>query len=268
MTITLGADPSDELTFTASNGVTGSYADGVLTLTGSASVAAYQTVLQSVSLSTDPTGLVGVRTIEFSVTDAAGLEALVPGVTAMTVVAAVNVAPTVVALPVGVVTAGQSTTVSPIVTIVNDPGEDIAGATVTISLGADPADELTFTASGGINGSYSNGVLTLTGEASSADYQTVLQSVSFSADAAGLIGVRTIEFSVTDAAGQEALLPGVTALTVVAVANAAPTILTTPVGAVTVAVDDRIAGGDDRERPRAEPVGGDGHDRSGWRRDR
>ncbi|QIV81417.1 beta strand repeat-containing protein [Mycolicibacterium frederiksbergense] len=233
VTITLGADPSDELTFTASNGVTGSYADGVLTLTGSASVAAYQTVLQSVSLSTDPAGLVGVRTIEFSVTDAAGLEALVPGVTAITVVAAVNVAPTVVALPVGVVTAGQSTTVSPIVTIVNDPGEDITGATVTISLGADPADELTFTASGGINGSYSNGVLTLTGGASSADYQTVLQSVSFSTDAAGLIGVRTIEFSVTDAAGQEALLPGVTALTVVAVANAAPTILTTPVGAVT-----------------------------------
>ncbi|WP_168142032.1 beta strand repeat-containing protein [Mycolicibacterium frederiksbergense] len=233
VTITLGGDPSDELTFTASNGVTGSYADGVLTLTGSATAAAYQTVLQSVSFSTDAAGLVGVRTIEFSVVDAAGQESLLPGVTALTVVGVLNGAPTIVTSPVGVVTAGQSTTVSPIVVIANEPGENLTGATVTITLGADPSDELTFTASNGVTGSYADGVLTLTGSATAAAYQTVLQSVSFSTDAAGLVGVRTIEFSVVDAAGQESLLPGVTALTVVGVLNGAPTIVTSPVGVVT-----------------------------------
>ncbi|MCV7047031.1 hypothetical protein H7J08_20510, partial [Mycobacterium frederiksbergense] len=49
------------------------------------------------------------------------------------------------------------------VVIVNEPGELLDGATVTITLGADPSDELTFTASNGVTGSYADGVLTLTG---------------------------------------------------------------------------------------------------------
>ncbi|MDO0978197.1 hypothetical protein Q0E16_29510, partial [Mycolicibacterium frederiksbergense] len=166
VTIALGGDPSDELTFTPSGGITGTYANGVLTLTGSATAVAYQAVLQSVSFTTDAAGLVGVRTIEFSVTDAVGQESLLPGITALTVVVGVlNAPPTVVVTPVGVVTAGQSTTVSPVVVIVNEPGELLGGATVTIALGGDPSDELTFTPSGGITGTYANGVLTLTGSA-------------------------------------------------------------------------------------------------------
>ncbi|MDZ7885206.1 MAG: hypothetical protein U5N53_20975 [Mycobacterium sp.] len=208
VTITLGGDPSDELTFTASGGINGTYSNGVLTLTGSATAAAYQTVLQSVSFTTDAAGLVGVRTIEFAVTDASGLESLLPGITALTVVGVLNRAPTIVTTPVAAVTAGGSTTVSPVVVIVNEPGELLDGATVTITLGGDPSDELTFTASGGINGTYSNGVLTLTGSATTAAYQTVLQSVSFTTDAAGLVGVRAIEFAVTDASGQEVAATG------------------------------------------------------------
>ncbi|WP_264002027.1 beta strand repeat-containing protein [Mycolicibacterium bacteremicum] len=227
VTITAGLDGSDALTFTGSGGITGSYSNGALTLSGNATAAAYQTVLQSVSFTT---GVAGLRTIEFQVIDAAGQQALLPGVTAVTAVAPVNAVPTVVALPVGVVTAGQSTTVSPIVTIVNDPTENLTGATVTITAGAGGSDVLTFTGSGGITGSYSNGVLTLSGNATAAAYQTVLQSVSFTTNTAG---VRIIEFSVTDTAGQSPLLPGLTTLTVVAAINAAPTILATPVAAVT-----------------------------------
>ncbi|MDZ7885203.1 MAG: hypothetical protein U5N53_20960 [Mycobacterium sp.] len=166
-------------------------------------------MLQSVSFTTDAAGLVGVRAIEFAVTDASGLESLLPGITALTVVGVLNRAPTIVTTPVGVVTAGKSTTVSPVVVIVNETGENLTGATVTIALGGDPSDELTFTPSGGITGAYSNGVLTLTGSATTAAYQTVLQSVSFTTDAAGLVGVRTIEFAVTDASGLESLLPGI-----------------------------------------------------------
>ncbi|MGW0163388.1 Ig-like domain-containing protein, partial [Mycobacterium sp. NPDC003323] len=230
VSITLGGDPSDVLTFTPSGGITGSYEDGVLTLTGTASAAAYQAVLQSVSFSTDASGLVGVRTIEFEATDANGQTSLLPGITALTVVGVLNGAPTIVATPVGVVTAGQSTTVSPIIAIVNDPGENLSGATVSITLGGDPSDVLTFTPSGGITGSYEDGVLTLSGSASAATYQAVLQSVSFSTSASGLVGVRTIEFEVTDAAGQTSALPGITALTVLAIAvNVPPTVVTTPV---------------------------------------
>ncbi|MDZ7885199.1 MAG: hypothetical protein U5N53_20940 [Mycobacterium sp.] len=116
-----------------------------MTLTGSATAAAYQTVLQSVSFNTDAAGLVGVRTIEFAVTDAVGLESLLPGVTALTVVGVLNRAPTIVTTPVAAVTAGGSTTVSPVVVIVNEPVELLDGATVTITLGGDPSDELTFT---------------------------------------------------------------------------------------------------------------------------
>ncbi|MDZ7885205.1 MAG: hypothetical protein U5N53_20970 [Mycobacterium sp.] len=139
MTITLGGDPSDELTFTASGGINGTYSNGVLTLTGSATTAAYQTVLQSVSFTTDAAGLVGVRAIEFAVTDASGLESLLPGITALTVVGVLNGAPTIVTTPVAAVTAGGSTTVSPVVVIVNEPGENLTGATVTITLGGDPS---------------------------------------------------------------------------------------------------------------------------------
>ncbi|MDZ7885202.1 MAG: hypothetical protein U5N53_20955 [Mycobacterium sp.] len=93
-----------------------------MTLTGSATAAAFRTVLQSVSFTTDAAGLVGVRTIEFAVTDAAGQESLLPGITALTVVGVLNRAPTIVTSPVGVVTAGNSTTVSPVVVIVKRAG--------------------------------------------------------------------------------------------------------------------------------------------------
>ncbi|WP_304119238.1 Ig-like domain-containing protein, partial [Mycolicibacterium bacteremicum] len=230
VTIT-GADPGDQLTFTGSNGITGAYADGVLTLTGNASAAAYRAVLQSVSFTTDATGLLGLRTVTWSVTDDEGASSL-PGVTEVVVLGELNAPPTVVSTPVGVVTAGQSTVVSPVIVIVNEPGELLSGATVTITA-PDGSDQLTFTGSGGITGSYANGVLTLSGDASAAAYQAVLQSVSFSTSAAGLVGVRTIEFAVTDAVGQDSVVPGVTLLTVIGALNAPPSVVATPVGTVT-----------------------------------
>ncbi|MCV7047032.1 hypothetical protein H7J08_20515 [Mycobacterium frederiksbergense] len=106
---------------------------------------------------------------------------------------------------------------------------------------------MTFTGSGGINGTYVDGVLTLTGSATAAAYQTVLQSVAFTTDAAGLVGVRTIEFSVVDAAGQESLLPGVTALTVVGVEWRPDDRDQPGRGRDRRSVDHGVAGGRDRE---------------------
>ena len=58
---------------------------------------------------------------------------------------------------------------------------DLTGATVTISAGTlQSGDTLNFTNQNGITGSYSGGVLTLSGSATPAQYQTALQSVTFS----------------------------------------------------------------------------------------
>ena len=65
---------------------------------------------------------------------------------------------------------------------VNDADQAIIqGATVAITTGFIAGDTLTFTNSGGITGSYNatTGVLTFTGNASFAQYQTVLDSVRF-----------------------------------------------------------------------------------------
>ncbi len=78
-TITLAnGQPGDLLSFTNQNGITGSFAAGVLTLSGSASLANYQTALRSVlfsSSSDDPTvgGTANVRAIYGVVTDNTGL---------------------------------------------------------------------------------------------------------------------------------------------------------------------------------------------------
>ena len=60
-------------------------------------------------------------------------------------------------------------------------GADLTGATMTISSATlQTGDTLNFTNQNGITGSYASGVLTLTGSATPAQYQTALQSVTFS----------------------------------------------------------------------------------------
>ena len=56
---------------------------------------------------------------------------------------------------------------------------DLTGATVTIT-NYQTGDTLNFTNQNGISGSYSGGVLTLSGSATPAQYQAALQSVTFS----------------------------------------------------------------------------------------
>lgn len=65
-----GALAEDVLTFTARTGITGSYAAGTLTLSGSATVAAYQAILRSVAYSnTSERPNTTPRTITFTVND-------------------------------------------------------------------------------------------------------------------------------------------------------------------------------------------------------
>jgi alpha-L-arabinofuranosidase len=63
---------------------------------------------------------------------------------------------------------------------------DLTGATVTIGTGFTTGDTLHFTSASGISGSYANGVLTLTGSATPAQYQAALQSVTFSSTSSSI----------------------------------------------------------------------------------
>ena len=97
---------------------------------------------------------------------------------------------------------GTAATVDSGITVTDTSG-DLSGATVTISGGYAADDDLTFVTQSGITGSFANGILTFTGVASDATYQTLLQSVAFSSSSqdpttGGTDTGRSVSFSVTD----------------------------------------------------------------------
>ena len=90
-------------------------------------------------------------------------------------------------------------------TISDDDDNVLTGATVSITSGfSSVSDTLAFTNQNGITGSYdaSTGVLTLSGDATIAEYQTALRSVEFSSsDSSAGPATRTVSFAVTDSVG-------------------------------------------------------------------
>ena len=77
-TVSIGtANSTERLAFTAGNGITGSYNNGtgVLTLTGTSSVANYQTALRSVTYQDTGDNPTAARTITFTVNDGAAASA-------------------------------------------------------------------------------------------------------------------------------------------------------------------------------------------------
>jgi VCBS repeat-containing protein len=180
----------DTLHFTNQNGITGTYsaATHTLTLSGSSSVLNYQTALRSVTfdnLSNDnPTnfGNNPSRTVTWQVDDGsgAGNHPLSNQPTSTINITAVNDAPTLTA---GATTAyteqAAAVVIDNTVTVADVDSADLAGATVTISSGLHAGDTLHFTSTANIVGVYGNGVLTLTGSATAAEYQAALRSVTF-----------------------------------------------------------------------------------------
>ncbi|HEX4143756.1 MAG TPA: Calx-beta domain-containing protein, partial [Pirellulales bacterium] len=185
----------DSLNFTNTAQITGSYTGGVLTLTGSATPAQYQAALQSVTFSTTSTDA-GGRTIDVVADDSA----------ASTTTSNTAVDSVVVHINAPVVTASGSTgqtftlggsavTVDSGITATSADAS-LTGATETIT-NAQTGDTLIFNTQNGITGSYTGGVLTLTGSSSPANYQTALQSVTFSTTSTTK-GTRTIDVVASD----------------------------------------------------------------------
>jgi hypothetical protein len=195
----------DVLGFTNQNGISGSYnaGTGVLTLSGNATVANYQTALRSITyanVSESPS--TATRTISFLVGD--GGSNASSAATRTVEVSAVNDAPTIATTgsPLAYVENAAPVAVDAGLAVTDVDSASLTGATVSISGGfASTEDSLGYTSQSGISGAYNatTGVLTLSGSASPASYQTALRSVTYanSSDAPSTT-VRTVTFAVGD----------------------------------------------------------------------
>ncbi|WP_218964184.1 hypothetical protein, partial [Nostoc linckia] len=193
----------DILAFTNQNGISGSYnsSTGVLTLTGSSTVANYQTALRSITYSNssdNPTTT--PRTISFLVNDGSSNST---AVTRNINITAVNDPPVAVATNSAVsYTENATTAIDSAITLSDTDSSNLASATVSISSGfISGEDILAFTNQNGISGSYnsSTGVLTLTGSSTVANYQTALRSITYSNSSDNPTTTpRTISFLVND----------------------------------------------------------------------
>ena len=201
--ITSGFQASeDALIFVNQNGITGSYAAGILTLSGSASVADYQTALRSVSYvnaSEAPSG--AARTVSYQVDDGAAANNTSNVATATIAVTPVNDAPTVTAGGTLAYSEGDGAVVIDAAVALTDADDtEIESATVAITGGFQASEDvLAFTDTANITGSFVGGILTLSGAATLAEYAAALQSVTY-ANTSGSPDTsdRSIAFSVND----------------------------------------------------------------------
>jgi len=179
------AAAEDELVFVDQAGISGSYdaTTGILTLTGSATVAEYQTALRTVAYnntSDNPSAL--TRTVSFEINDGDLSSNLLSRDINFN---AVNDAPTLSGTEAN--PASYTENDAPLVitgsTVVNDLDDtNIESASVVISNNfANGEDVLGFTSQSGITGTYDSttGVLSLIGAATLADYQSALNSITY-----------------------------------------------------------------------------------------
>ena len=212
VTISSGFVAGDTLNFTNQNGISGSYNAGthVLTLSGTASLANYQTALDSVTFSSNsdnPTaGGNTSRTIGFAVND--GTTSSLTASTTVNVTA-VNDSPTIAgSATIGYTEQAAALALNAALTVSDPDNATLVGAQVFITTGLTAGDTLNFTNQNGISGSYnpSTGILSLSGSASVAAYQTALRSVTFSSnsdnpDSFGANPTRTIAITADDGLG-------------------------------------------------------------------
>ncbi|WP_194943061.1 S-layer family protein [Limnohabitans sp. 2KL-27] len=218
------AQAGDALSFTAiaSNPVTGSYVNGVLTLTGAATLAQYQAAVQAVTFQNTRDDITTVtRNLEIVFTDlnqsSSGTVLSSALVSRSINVVAVNDAPVLSALSVSPVSFTESasstkTAASAFIAsglVLTDPdgnaSANISSAQIRLVSGYAPGEDLlAFTAGSGITGSFdaTSGTLNLTGTTTLANYQAVLRTVAYQNMAANpSTAVRSVQISVKDESG-------------------------------------------------------------------
>jgi hypothetical protein len=209
--ISSGYVSGDSLGFSDQGGITGVFdgETGVLTLSGSGTVAEYEAALRSVtfqSSSDDPTG--ATRTVSFQVDDGGDVENLSDAVTRDIAVTPVNDAPVATASEGSTeYTIGSSgVVVDSSVTVSDADDANLESAQVSIT-GFEAGDELVYVDQLGITGVFDGetGVLTLTGTAPVDDYAVALQSIEFRHTGDGPSPSRGIDFKVSDGEADSAV---------------------------------------------------------------
>ncbi|ROZ61503.1 hypothetical protein, partial [Ramlibacter sp. WS9] len=226
--ISANFEAGDVLNFTNTGTITGNYVvgTGVLTLTGTDTVANYQAAIRTITFSGTSDTPPATKTVEWVVTDGA-----LPSspATRNINITAVNDAPVLAgSSAVSYTEDAAPTTLIGGLTVTDVDSANIGAATVTISNGfVSGQDVLTFTNSGGITGNYNAaaGVLTASGVATKAQYQTFLQNVGYQNSSQNPnTPARTVTFQVNDGGGVNNLSNTVTSTVSVVSVNDAPTI--------------------------------------------
>ncbi|MCU0523953.1 MAG: hypothetical protein MUF72_03915 [Elainella sp. Prado103] len=194
----------DSLALTPPAGITASFdaATGVLTLTGAAPIATYQTALRAVTYRNSSTGPnTNTRTLEFTARDA--------NLTSRVATRTIQIIP-VDSAPVVTTSGGAlayqenagEVAIDAGVTVVDPDSATLTGATVRISGYVRGEDFLVLTTPTGIVSNFdaATGILTLAGAASPASYQAALRSVRYlnTSNNPATTG-RTVQFQVRDA---------------------------------------------------------------------
>ncbi|RCW63875.1 DUF4347 domain-containing protein, partial [Pseudorhodoferax soli] len=232
-TVTISANyvnGQDVLAFVNANGITGSWnaATGVLTLSGTATVASYQAALRSVTyVNTSDNPSTATRTVSFVANDGTGTSAAATRDIAVT---AANDAPvaTTTGSTLNYTENAAATAIDTGLTVSDADNANLTGATVTISANyANSQDVLAFTNQNGITGSWNaaTGVLTLSGSATVANYQAALRSITYANTSDNpSTATRTVSFTVSDGTATSTAATRDIAVTVV---NDAPVVTTT-----------------------------------------
>ena len=208
-------EDGDELAFTDIGTINGNVTNDLdldtstLTLSGAGTAAQYQAALRSVTFeNSNFTSALSTRTADFTVNATDGDLTGSRTITLQTVDTAPTLSVRSSPIIVNVANVDGSGEVTPVsidlstdqITIADSNNEQLSQATVTIDEGRIDGDVLAFTQQAGITGTFdaATGVLTFTGDASLADYETVLRSVTFGISDPANIGQRTLSIEVTD----------------------------------------------------------------------
>src|SRR5438876_664334 len=174
------------ISFTDTATITGSWdsTTGVLTLSGTDTLAHYQAALRSVKYSnTSDNPSSATRTASFQVDDGSSVNNLSNVATRNITVTPVNDAPVLANIEttaLGYTENDPATVITSTLTVSDVDSANLTGATVTLSSGYHSAEDvLSFTDTATITGSWDSttGVLTLSGTDTLAHYQAALRSV-------------------------------------------------------------------------------------------
>ncbi len=202
VTITNVVTSEDSLVYSAVSGITGAYVSGtgVLTLSGTATMAQYEEALESVKYeNSSATPTMGARNLSFVVRDTTNTSSA-----ADTVDVVITAAPVITDVDnvASYTENGSAVTIDSSVTISDGDNANLNQATVSITTNFSVAqDVLVYSTVNGITGVYNSvaGVLTLSGVATKAEYEQALESVQYQNSSNNpSTATRTLSFVVRD----------------------------------------------------------------------